>query len=126
MTGHSHTNRDQGMGPSGSGLDIARSGLTQHYTFVDYVTQGYSLVVALLIICFHNQTVSLWGFVLACHGVQIIGIHILIEWYARRPENRILDLARHLYPVVLYLWFFAETGDLNRMFFNAYLDPILV
>jgi membrane-associated phospholipid phosphatase len=46
--------------------------------------------------------------------------------YAIRPWPPLLDFFRHFYPVVLFAWFFAETGWLNRMFFTEYLDPTVI
>jgi membrane-associated phospholipid phosphatase len=37
-----------------------------------------------------------------------------------------LYFLRHFYPVLLYIWFYSETGWLNRMFFNTYLDPVVI
>jgi membrane-associated phospholipid phosphatase len=39
---------------------------------------------------------------------------------------RTRDFLRHFYPVLLYLWFFCETGWVNRMFFTEYMDPLAV
>jgi membrane-associated phospholipid phosphatase len=35
-----------------------------------------------------------------------------------------VDFLRHFYPVLLYAFFYAETGWLNRMFFGSYLDAV--
>lgn len=108
------------------------------YTFVDYATQIYSMVVALLILCFHNHTVPHWTWLVAAHLLGLGLVHALIV--AAAPRSRpashsslctphsyqLLDFFRHFYPVLLYIWFFAETGWLNRMFFQEYMDPLVI
>jgi membrane-associated phospholipid phosphatase len=44
----------------------------------------------------------------------------------RSTLHALLDFLRHFYPVLLFAWFFAETGWLNRMFFPEYLDPTVI
>src|SRR5262249_3547020 len=97
----------------------------KHYTFVDYATQIYSGIVALVILLFHNQTVRFWPVQFTAHVLVIILVHQLVRLNAR-SSNKPLDLLRHFYPVGLYIWFFSETGWLNRMFFSSYLDPAVV
>ena len=98
----------------------------RHYTFVDYATQIYSALVAGLILLFHNSTVLYWQWLAAAHLVQMVVVHWLIVRQARNPFNKVVDFLRHFYPVFLFLWFFGETGDLNRMFFTSYLDPAII
>ncbi len=97
----------------------------KNYTFVDYATQGYTALVGLLILFFHNDTVPAWSGLLAAHAAGLVLVHLLIQVQARRPRNRLLDFVRHFYPVLLYTAFFVETGSLNRMFFKDYLDPLV-
>jgi membrane-associated phospholipid phosphatase len=98
----------------------------KHYTFVDYATQIYSALVTGLILLFHNSTVLSWQWLAAAHIVQVVVVHWLIVRQARNPSNKVVDFLRHFYPVVLFLWFFSETGGLNRMFFTSYLDPTII
>lgn len=98
----------------------------KHYTFVDYATQIYSVLVAAIILLFHNSTILHWQWIAGAHVVQILILHWLIGWHARKPLDKTIDFFRHFYPVILFLWFFSETGDLNRMFFTLYLDPTIV
>lgn len=98
----------------------------KHYTFVDYATQLYSALVAGILLLFHNSTVPHWqGYALA-HVVQIAVLHWLIRQHAQNPLNKTIDFLRHFYPAILFLWFFSETGELNRMFFTSYLDPTII
>jgi membrane-associated phospholipid phosphatase len=97
----------------------------KNYTFVDYATQGYMALVALLILVFHNSTVPQWLTLVGLHAVGLVVVHVLVQAQARFPRNWLLDFLRHFYPVLLYTGFFVETGSLNRMFFNEYLDPMV-
>jgi membrane-associated phospholipid phosphatase len=96
----------------------------KHYTFVDYATQSYVLLVGLLILLFHNQTVPAWGWLVAGHAAGLAAIHGLIQARVRKPECRILDFLRHFYPVLTFAPLFCETGHINRMFFTGFLDHI--
>ena len=101
-------------------------GYWRNYTFVDYATQGYALLVGLLILFFHNSTVPHWCWLLLAHGTNLVLIHTLIQWQARTRAGGLLGFLRHFYPVLLYIWFFSETGWLNRMFVSGYEDPMVI
>jgi membrane-associated phospholipid phosphatase len=98
----------------------------KQYTFVDYATQAYSALVAVLILLFHNRTVAHWPWLLAAHATGLALVHWLIQRNARGHSGKALDFLRHFYPVLLYTGFFCETGALNRMFFGDYLDPVVI
>ena len=98
----------------------------RHYTFVDYATQAYMALVAVLVLCFHNGTVARWTWIVGANVAAIILVHGLIQWQARRVDNKVLFFLRHFYPVLLYTWFFTETGSINRMFFKDYMDPLAI
>jgi membrane-associated phospholipid phosphatase len=100
--------------------------LNRSYTFVDYATQGYTAFVALLVLLFHNATVPRWGLIFAVHLAILATVHGLILLNRKVPRVAPIEFLRHLYPVVLYLWFFSETGWLNRMFFSDYMDPAVI
>ncbi|MBM3878240.1 MAG: phosphatase PAP2 family protein [Verrucomicrobia bacterium] len=94
----------------------------KHYIFIDYATQGYVVVVGLLILGFHNSTVPYWGWLLAAHGACLLLVHGLVVGHARWRQAGVLGFLRHFYPVLLYTGFYRETGALNRMFVPDYLD----
>ncbi len=98
----------------------------KHYTFVDYATQCYALLVVLLILFFHNGTVPAWERLFAANASVLVVVHGLVRWHAAKPGNKAVDFLRHFYPVLLYTFFFCETGYLNRMFFTDYLDPMVI
>ncbi len=97
----------------------------KNYSFVDYATQAYLALVGLLILFFHNDTVSSWPLRLGVHAAGLVLVHWLIQAHARYKSVWLLDFLRHFYPVLLYTALFIETGSLNRMFFRDYLDPLL-
>jgi membrane-associated phospholipid phosphatase len=98
----------------------------KRYTFVDWATQGYMALVALLIVAFHGAAVPFWPWLVAAHAAGIGSVHVLIQTQARRPANRVLDFLRHFYPVLLYVGFYRETGELNHMLTSDYLDPVCI
>lgn len=95
----------------------------KRYAFVDYATQGYIALVALLVLLFHGERLTLWPWLLLAHGAGFALIHGLIRIHARFPANRPLDLLRHYYPIPLFIVFYRETELLNQMFHAGYLDP---
>jgi membrane-associated phospholipid phosphatase len=100
--------------------------IMSRYAFVDYATQAYSVLVAGLILIFHNQTVPAWAWLLAAHTLGLAAVHWLVQPHAPGRLAPALDFLRHFYPVLFYVWFFCETGWLNRMFFPGYLDPMAI
>jgi membrane-associated phospholipid phosphatase len=95
------------------------------YTFVDYATQGYLALSAALILCFHNATVVHWSWLVAIHFGLSLLIHVLVFRRSKPGVSPAVDFLGHFYPVLLYTFFYAETGWLNRMFFSHYLDPVV-
>lgn len=98
----------------------------KHYTFVDYATQGYAALVLLLTVLFHGQVVPNWPWIAAAHVAILVFVHGLIQFRERFPRSTALSFIRYFYPVLLYTWFFCETGWLNRMFVSDYLDPVVI
>lgn len=98
----------------------------KHYTFIDYATQGYIALVALLMVLLHNHTVPAWPWLVAVHLVCLALVHLLIQTAAARPANRVLDLFRHFYPVLLYAGFYRETGTLSQMLHEGHLDAVFI
>lgn len=95
----------------------------RHYAFIDYATQGYIAMVALVVLILHGDAVPGWGWIVGAHVVCLGLVHWLICASAARPNNRVLDLLRHFYPVLLYTGFYRETGSLNQMVYTGYVDP---
>ncbi len=98
----------------------------KHYRLVDWGTQGYLGVVGLLTLVFHNESVPVWGLLVAGHVVCMVAIHFLILQAARRPDQKVVGFFRAFYPIMLYTAFYRETELLNRMFIADYLDAVLI
>jgi membrane-associated phospholipid phosphatase len=95
----------------------------KHYTFMDYATEGYLALVAVIILLLHGDAVAGWGWLIGGHLLCLALIHWLIGAGAARPANRAVDFLRHFYPVLLYTGFYRETAALNQMVYTGYLDP---
>jgi membrane-associated phospholipid phosphatase len=102
------------------------AGISRSYRFVDYATQVYLLLVGILILFFHNGRVSGFHFFLLAHGAGILAIHMFVTGSARRPENRFFSFFRHFYPLILYVFLYRESEQLNLMFVRRYLDPAFI
>ena len=92
------------------------------YTFVDYATQGYVLLVGLMVLFLYHGDPARKALFLASHGACILLVQWLIRAHARHPGNRALDFLRHFYPILLYSFFYREVGEINQMFVTGYLD----
>jgi membrane-associated phospholipid phosphatase len=103
----------------------ARS-LFRHYTFLDYATQGYMALVGLIVLCLHGRSIPFWPLLLAAHVAGLVLVHALIRLHAARPSNRVLDLLRHFYPMLLYTAFYRETGELNHVLVAGFLDSFFI
>ena len=105
---------------------VWRSIVMKHYTFIDYITQGYVALVALIILLLHNETVRAWPLLLLAHCTCLGLVHLLIHAHAARPQQPVLRFVRHFYPILLYTGFYRETGALNQMVYIGYLDPFFI
>lgn len=104
----------------------ARRGILTHYRFIDWATQGYLVLVALLILCFHGESLNGWPWLLLAHGIVVVLVHGLIHWHHQGRSGRLVEFLRHFYPVLLFTGFYRETEELNRMFVPTYLDPFFI
>jgi membrane-associated phospholipid phosphatase len=98
----------------------------KHYTFVDFATQGYLLLVGLLILFLHGDRVPHWPYLLAAHLTTLALVDWLIRSHARGGAGRVKDFLRHFYPVLLYTGFYRETGELHHMIYPGFLDPLVI
>ncbi|MFW6279624.1 MAG: phosphatase PAP2 family protein [Planctomycetota bacterium] len=98
---------------------------SRHYSFIDYATQIYLVLLAALI-AFGGQEVANRWWLLAGHGLAMIAVHALIRSYAAHTSNRVIKLLRHFYPVLFYIAFYRETGELNQIFIDGYLDEVFI
>jgi membrane-associated phospholipid phosphatase len=96
------------------------------YRLTDYATQGYLLLVGILILFFHNETLPRWSLYVVGHGVGILGIHALILSQSHFPKLKWLHFLRSFYPILIFTFLYSETGLLNQLFYRGYLDPIFI
>jgi len=68
------------------------------HTFVDYATQGYLVLVGLLILFFYRGQAGLAHALFAAHVLCLLAIQALIRANAWRPGNRVLDFLRTSIP----------------------------
>jgi len=94
----------------------------KHYLFIDYATQGYLLLVAVLVLLFHGGAIPHWPLLIGAHLLGITLLHGLIQAAAHAPRNAALSFLRHFYPILLYAGFYREVGELNQMFVSGVLD----
>jgi membrane-associated phospholipid phosphatase len=91
------------------------------YRMVDYLTQGYMALVALMVLLFHGERVPGWPYYVAAHVAAIAGVHSLVLLQQRRG-GRVLDFLRAFYPILLYTFLYTETHKLMHMFVPGFLD----
>ncbi len=59
------------------------------------------------------------------HALVLMAIVTLCRAAAQR-QNKVLDFARHWYPLPLYLWLFEELTGLVHAIFRAWYDRVLI
>ena len=100
----------------------ASSGLFDYsgYRFIDYATQTHLIIVTAIIFIFRG--VPFWLPIGLAHIAGMVAVHALVKAHQRRPENRPLRFFRFLYPLILYIPLYTETGILNLMIIPGYID----
>lgn len=98
----------------------------RHYEWIDYATQAYLAVVGMLLLCFHNDTVPHWGWLVTAHLLGMTLLHRLVRRSGSMPPNSGWTLLRGFYPIILYTPLYMESEHLNRMFCPTYLDPVFL
>ncbi len=98
----------------------------KQYRLVDWATQGYLGLIALLALWFHDDSVPFWRLLVATHITGMALVHLLILAAARWPKQPVLNFFRSFYPMMLYTGFYRETEFLNRMFVGGYLDEAFI
>ena len=95
------------------------------YRLVDYLTQGYLLVIALLVLFLHGEGIPAWPAYVVGHVVVIALVHGIIRFGSRRTRG-FLHILRCFYPIILYTFLYSETHDLDSMIYPSYLDPVFI
>ncbi len=98
---------------------------TANYRIVDYLTQGYLLLVAALILVFQGARVPHWPAYVAAHAFAIVGIHILVKVGSARRGGPLAFL-RAFYPIALYSFLYTESHLLDSMVFAQSFDAFFV
>jgi membrane-associated phospholipid phosphatase len=95
----------------------------RRYALIDWATQGYTALVAVLVGCFHNGSTPGWPWLVTGHLALLGLVHGLIVGEGRwRVAEKGWSFVRHYYPIPLYGLFYRETGSLNQLFQTGYLD----
>jgi membrane-associated phospholipid phosphatase len=94
---------------------------SSRYTFIDYATQGHLLIVGLIIL-FLDHGVEWWPLLIGAHGAGMLVVHGLVRLHGRWPKVRPVAFLRHFYPILFYTGFYRETGLLNHVVVDGYLD----
>ena len=98
---------------------------TRGYQPVDYLTQGYTAFVGLLVLLFHSSSLAHWRLYVALHGAILLAAHLLIRLGDRR-RGRFLHMLRCFYPMILYTLFYTETHKLDNLFHVGNLDGFFI
>jgi membrane-associated phospholipid phosphatase len=97
--------------------------LREGYRFVDWATQGYLLLVAVVAVAVHRGH---WLALVGLHLAALVAVHALVRIGRRPKAPPWLRWLRDFYPILLYFGFYAETWVVNRMTGAARLDPWLM
>jgi len=97
----------------------------RHYRLVDYLTQGYIVLVGLLILVFHGRGLRLWLLLVGAHAAILVADHALIRIAGDRKTG-FLALLRAFYPMLLYTFLYCETHKLDRLFTHAAQDGFFI
>ncbi len=95
------------------------------YRIIDYLTQGYVILVALLIALFHGGFLPMWVLYVSAHVAGVVAIHALIR-ATSRPRGWFLEMLRCFYPMILYTLLYCETHELDRLFCRVALDGFFI
>jgi membrane-associated phospholipid phosphatase len=116
-----------GLATGGAASDAAQSWIAEVWSACgafEWVTIGYlSWILALLCVCRRNIPHA--GRYFAVHCTTAVGIAWL-AWMATLSRNRALQLARHWYPLALYIFFFEELRGLVHAIFPGWFDRWLI
>jgi len=95
------------------------------YRLVDYLTQGYLGLTALLAALFHGPFLPRWPLYVAAHVACMAAVHLLLR-FCRRPRGAFMAMLRCFYPMILYTFLYCETHRLDRLFLHHGLDGFFI
>jgi membrane-associated phospholipid phosphatase len=96
------------------------------YRFMDYSTQSYLGVVALIVLFFHNERLPHWPLLVAAHAAAILAIHALVLAHAKWPKSLLLTFVRITYPIIMIGTLYQETGWVNLLITGNYHDHAII
>jgi membrane-associated phospholipid phosphatase len=88
---------------------------------MDTLTLGYFAVISLLVVIFHNQVRSWYGFPLVFAIGTLVAL-TLIRAHARYPGNRVVALLRYTYPLVFSPFVYGSIGQYVLVFRGHFVD----
>lgn len=109
-----------------SQVKIAFFDAIKNYTFIDFATQIYIILVGIIITIGNSKIGSYWILLAAIHVLVLFAIHLLIKNEHKFKKGSLFEFLRLYYPIPLYIGFYRETGVLNQIFFTGYLDPFFI
>ena len=93
------------------------------YRFMDWATQGFLAIVAILLVVFHRRAPAPWPWIVVGHVLAMVVIHRLVMSVAGGTRNPAVRFLREIYPMILYTAFFRETELVNTAIGIPRLDP---
>jgi membrane-associated phospholipid phosphatase len=89
---------------------------------VDKSTFVYHLLVAVIILLFLGK-IETWYYEILMN-IGIMALILLIIPLVKNSSNSFFQFLRYFYPIILFTFTYEQTGRLNKILFNALLDPI--
>ena len=93
------------------------------YRLVDWVTQGYLLLVALVAVGCHRGP---WLILVGGHVATLLGVHLLVRSQAYLANFHGWRWLRDFYPILLLFGLYSETLVINRLLGLPRIDPWLI
>ncbi len=94
------------------------------YRLIDYLTQGYVALTALLMLLFHGEGLPDWHLYFLAHLGGLALVHGIVRWGSGR--DGFPGMLRAFYPMILYTFLFLETQVLDCLFVPYPLDRFFI
>jgi membrane-associated phospholipid phosphatase len=91
----------------------------------DSVSLAYLILVGVLLLAWHGH-VDAWRRLAAIHALSALAIVELVRLASRRPNDRLIAVARTFYPLVLILYCWDELRHLVPMLTGSYWATALI
>jgi membrane-associated phospholipid phosphatase len=86
----------------------------------DWGYLAYLAITGLIVLAFHSNLDSWLAHLLL--RATILALFYFIVKYCTHTTNKFLHVVRYWYPVFSFTFFYMESGSLNQMVFQGYLD----